>query len=685
MLIVVKMMLGKIHGRVTTTEFSFEAEARVKKLDYVAVKTPEGEWVTAYIDNMTRYADKTLAECRVIGYRNSRGFLVVPNVPFAPETPVFSASEEQIRDTLGIPEEGLYIGILDGYNIHVNLPVKQLLTKHVSILAKTGAGKSYMAGVLMEEFAEKKIPVVIMDPHGEYSSLGVANDEEKELRFAEKFGIEPKSYADQVRRFSMEDNNLKLNSKLTADELFQCIPIKLSGTQKGLIYSAMRNLGGKDYSLTDMINEISTLPSQSKWNLISALEFLDKTRLFSKTPTRPDELVKDGQISIIDIKYARPEIQQTIVFKLSQELFNARKRGDIPSFFLVFEEAHTFCPERGFGEVSSSKIIRTIASEGRKFGLSLCVITQRPARVDKNVLSQCNTQVIMKVTNPNDLKAITDSAEGITAGMREEIRDLPVGNAIVVGVTEQPMLAEIRVRRSKHGGEMILPAVKGGPMKVRNTALPPRFGRKQIEEQYKEADSVYQVNYPVWLLKGTVNGDIVQVYIDGLMGEVMYESQGELKRTNGLRSLATLSSTERKIISSLLSMKYGNLEKVAAATKLMNNDCHKLLKNLMSKGLVTSDGYNFRPVRVKIPGDLMKLSFKDTPTELELEGKIVNFTVPRDTAERIAGLFGVQAESADMVYYPYWLVVYSNRKALVDGLTKKVDIEATKEVMGMIR
>ncbi len=678
------MMLGKIHGRVTTTEFSFEAEAKVKKLDYVAIKTPEGEWVTAYIDNITRYADKTIANCHVIGYRNPRGFLVVPNVPFAPETPIFSASEEQIKGTLGIPEDGLYIGILDGYNIKVSLPVKQLMTKHVSILAKTGAGKSYMAGVLMEEFAEKKLPVVIMDPHGEYSSLGVANDEEKETKFMEKFGIEPKSYAGQIKRFSIEDNNLKLNSKLTADEIFQCLPIKISGTQKGLIYSAMRNLGGKDYSITDLINEISTLPSQSKWNLISALEFLDRTKLFSKTPTKPEELVKPGQISIIDIKYAKPEIQQTIVFKLSEELFSARKRGTVPAFFLVFEEAHTFCPERGFGEVSSSKIIRTIASEGRKFGLSLCVITQRPARVDKNVLSQCNTQVIMKVTNPNDLRAITDSAEGITPGMREEIRDLPVGSAIVVGVTELPVLAEIRVRRSKHGGESVLPHARGGPMKVRNTALPPRFSKKKIEEEYKDA-SVYQVNYPLWLLKGTVNGDIVSVYIDGMMGEVMYESQGELKRTNGLRSLATLSSTERKIISTLLAMKYGTLDKVTTATRLMKNDCHRLLKNLMAKGLVTSDGYNFRPVRVKIPGDLLRLGFRETPQELELEGKIVNFSVPRDTAEKIAGLFGVQPESTSMVYYPYWLVVYSNRKALVDGLTKKVDIEATKEVMGMIR
>jgi len=67
---------------------------------------------------------------------------------------------------------------------------------------------------------------------------------------------------------------------------------------------------------------------------------------------------------------------------------------------MVIEEAHNYCPERNFGEKKSSKILRTIASEGRKFGLGLCVVSQRPARLDKSVLSQCSTQIIMKQQIP---------------------------------------------------------------------------------------------------------------------------------------------------------------------------------------------------------------------------------------------------------------------------------------------
>ncbi|MFH0956398.1 MAG: ATP-binding protein, partial [Candidatus Aenigmatarchaeota archaeon] len=628
----------------------------------------------------------TVANTRVIGYRNPRGFLVVPSSPFSPGTGVFPATDDQIKSALGLPNEGLYIGLLDRYNIKVNLPVKHLISKHVAILAKTGAGKSYMAGVILEEFAEKDIPIVVLDPHGEYSSLARENDEAKELKFMEKFDIKPKSYASQLRRFCIEDGSLRLTSRLTAEELFECLPVKASGTQKGLIYSAMRNLGGKDYTLKDMINEISTLPSQSKWNLISALEFLDNTKLFSKNPTLPTELVKTGQISIVDMKFARPEIQHTIAYKITEELFNARKAGTIPGFFLVLEEAHTFCPERGFGEVPSSRVIRTIASEGRKFGLSLCVITQRPARIDKNVLSQCNTQVIMKVTNPNDLKAITDSAEGITPGMREEIRDLPVGSAIVVGVAEHPILAEIRVRRSKHGGEAPIVQQKPATTTVRNVAFQPKISLEDAEAQFKGVDSFTQIHYPVWRVKGTdQKGGIVEVHVDGLLGEIMYGSDTGMLRTAGINSLATLSSVERQIIATLSSTQGATLDKISSAVRLMSHDTQRMLKLLMSKGLVASDGYMFRPAKIKLPGDILKRGIQADATEADLGGKIISFTVPKETAEKIASLFGVSAESSQVIYYPYWLLVYSNKKALVDGLTMKVDVTATKEVIGMIK
>ena len=135
-------------------------------------------------------------------------------------------------------------------------------------------------------------------------------------------------------------------------------------------------------------------------------------------------------------------------------IFELRKRKKIPPLILVAEEAHNFCPQRG--KVESSDTFKTVASEGRKFGMGLAIITQRPAKVDKNVLSQCNTQIILKMTNPNDLRAVESSVEGITKGMKEEIQRLPVGEAILSGGgLSEPLLVQVRPRETQDGGQSI--------------------------------------------------------------------------------------------------------------------------------------------------------------------------------------------------------------------------------------
>ncbi len=80
------------------------------------------------------------------------------------------------------------------------------------------------------------------------------------------------------------------------------------------------------------------------------------------------------------------------------------------------------------------------------------VISQRPARVDKNVISQCNTQIILRLTNPNDINAVRKGVEGLTAEMVEDIKRLPPGNAVIVSPElERPVIVRIRVRKSRHG------------------------------------------------------------------------------------------------------------------------------------------------------------------------------------------------------------------------------------------
>ncbi len=210
----------------------------------------------------------------------------------------------------------------------------------------------------------------------------------------------------------------------------------------------------KEYNIKDIVKILESDDESNNAALINELEYLDDVKIFADAGTKIDELVVKGKMTIINLKGTPPDIAELIVNRIGNALFELRKINKIPPMMLVVEEAHNYCPQQGVA--ASSKIFRTIAAEGRKFGLGLTIISQRAAKIDKSVLSQCNTQMILKVTNPNDLKAIIASVEGLTSGMSDEIQRLPIGVAIVVGGNIQmPLFVEVRPRESKHGGESV--------------------------------------------------------------------------------------------------------------------------------------------------------------------------------------------------------------------------------------
>ena len=680
------MLLGKVSGRTTTKRFGFRAEARVNKLDYIAAKDPEGKWVLAIVDSVVQYSDVTKVSARVIGYRDSRGFLQTPKIPLAPGTPVYAAERDFIKETLGINRKGAYLGLLEGYDIRVMLDIENMIRKHICVLAKTGAGKSYVVGVLLEEIAESGIPAVVIDPHGEYSTLRRENRKKEELRFAERFGVEPKSYRNSIRVFGLSGaRKVRLNSKLTADEIFQMLPAGLSSAQKGLVYSALKNLEGKDYTLRDVIEEVANTKSQSKWNLISMLEFLANTKLFSANPTLPKDLVQEGKISIIDLKEGRPEMQHIVVMKLAEELFRARKHNKIPPFLFVLEEAHNFCPERGFGEVPSSRIIRTIASEGRKFGFGLCVVTQRPARIDKSVLSQCNTQIILKVTNPNDLKAITDSLEGVTSGMKEEIKDLPVGVAMVVGAAEHPLVVDVRIRRTAHGGENVSIAQKEEE-EERPLVFDARIGRDEILGLYKGIEEPVMVYYPLWKVRAKFKSYTINFYVDGITGEAVFQKNDRVERSRGVRELLELPPSSRLIIFYLTKNRLSTAEKIAEDLKMPLSTVQENLKTLLSKGYVSAEDHMFRNMLKleNIPPNPHAVQLRESVSQGSSEANLLDFMISSDFAKKVSELWNLTILDIEPVYYPYWMISHKKKRILVDAVFNKLDHETSEAVKKFI-
>ena len=159
---------------------------------------------------------------------------------------------------------------------------------------------------------------------------------------------------------------------------------------------------------------------------------------------------------------------KAIISAVCRSIFEARKRhvkGNDESggvtlkcpTFLIVEEAHNFAP-RSMSDrpILSRSILRKIAREGRKFGVGLCVVSQRPNRLDSDVLSQCNTQVIMKIVNPADQEHIRQSVETVTEDIVADLPGLSRGEAILAGsAVRLPIPVRIRERRTEVGSEDI--------------------------------------------------------------------------------------------------------------------------------------------------------------------------------------------------------------------------------------
>ena len=168
--------VGRLTGKTTTHTVTVVLEGTsVERNNYLVVygeKDEEGkkQYFVMYITDMWTDEKGRMAKLSVLGERPTR--------PFEIGSDVFMAKEEQISKILGIfnpPEESVSLGKLIGYPYEVYLLIKNF--GRIFITGKSGSGKSYTMGILAEEFLKKGIPVVILDRHGEYSSLKVAGED----------------------------------------------------------------------------------------------------------------------------------------------------------------------------------------------------------------------------------------------------------------------------------------------------------------------------------------------------------------------------------------------------------------------------------------------------------------------------------------------------------------------------
>lgn len=169
-----------------------------------------------------------------------------------------------------------------------------------------------------------------------------------------------------------------------------------------------------------------------------------KTDDFSEILKQFIGYINKSNITIIDLSGIPFEVLSITVSLVSRLIFdfafhyskNKHKIGesnDIP-FMIVCEEAHNYIPKSGGAEYNASrKSIERIAKEGRKYGLSLMVVSQRPSEVSETIFSQCNNFVVLRLTNFNDQNCVKRLLPDNNSSLVDGLPTLSAGEALIVG------------------------------------------------------------------------------------------------------------------------------------------------------------------------------------------------------------------------------------------------------------
>src|SRR5829696_5102199 len=355
-----------------------------------------------------------------IGYFSRKlNDFVNPRIPPQPGDPIFLASSETLSDMLSprrVSDHGsAHVGSLltraQG-EVPVVLSVKDVVSTHLAILASTGSGKSYTAGVLVEELMQShnRASVLIVDPHGEYHTMQAIQGDEQ---FAGNDGYKP-----EVKIFTPDKIKVRF-STLTEADVKYLLPEGTSDKMLHFLSQAFRSLNERlrferkqdyAYAYHDLRDEVlkQKYGDEKKggdggnassidgllWRLDSRFDKPDS--LFSAQDHIPlKDLFAPGRCTILELSDIEQHEQQVIVGTLLRRVNKARVMTvreeatsgenflDYPVFTLL-EEAHRFAPAGA--SVVSTNVLKQILSEGRKFGVGIGLITQRPGKLDQDVL-----------------------------------------------------------------------------------------------------------------------------------------------------------------------------------------------------------------------------------------------------------------------------------------------------------
>lgn len=426
-------------------------------------------WIIASIRSMVldrRDSSRVVADIDFLGEGNEdfgTGAIVnfrrgVTRYP-TPGTEIFPVSSVDM-DQIYAATERAHVQIGTVYpttHTRAALYIDPLLGKHFALLGSTGTGKSTSAALILHKICEQspKGHIVMIDPHGEYSAAFTHNGALYDasnlalpywlMNFEEHCEVFVTSTGDDHARdceilakcllaARAKNRAAEGMARLTVDSP---IPYLLSDLTT-IISNEMGKLDKGTNSLPFMrlkgrIDEIKSDPRYSF--MFSGMLVADTMQDFIAKLFR---MPADGKpISIVDTSAMPSEITSVVVSVLSRLIFDyaiwARNEPKRP-ILLVCEEAHRYIPNSTTGAGQSvRKILERIAKEGRKYGVSLGLITQRPSDLAEGVLSQCGTIISLRLNNDRDQAFVRAAMPEGARGFLDSIPALRNRECIICG------------------------------------------------------------------------------------------------------------------------------------------------------------------------------------------------------------------------------------------------------------
>lgn len=469
------MVVGICVGETNLSEVTFISDKMPQVGQYVTIEY-DGKMVLGMVENLVRGNDalnidvndfKAIQKISRIGAEDNyiRGKVKIlgdvndnlrlPRTPALPGTEIRLADAEILKEIFKVKNPIKLGTLVNQSDVDVNVDANPILSRHLAILAMTGAGKSNAVSVLIDQLLSYNVPVFVFDMHGEYRDADFPNGDVNVI----KPKINPKYMA-----FYEIKKLVNISSNAFVQERFFRKAFKEAKKQLEDGVASENNFLQLIYNIL----EIWSLEEGSDKKIIDVMNKIDDSmdrysNLFDQNAGNILTSIKKAHVNVLDLSQVDESVASVLVSHILRNSLkrskNAANNGDKKelldkSVFYILEEAHILAPNRR--DSDSKRWIQRVAREGRKFGLGLCLVSQSPKTVDHDALSQMNNMIILRLVEPEDQRHVQSASESLSQDLINQLPSLNVGEAIVLGLmTKVPTLVKIdKFQGRRHGDDM---------------------------------------------------------------------------------------------------------------------------------------------------------------------------------------------------------------------------------------